>query len=189
MSEITGLLRAVQQGESTALAQLCTALYQDLRQIAHARLQRHERLLLLNTTALVHESYLRLLHAGRLNVTDRTHFLAYAARVMRTIIIDYVRQRLTQRRGGGAQQVTLPTDIAAQRPSQEEVILQVNEALEALAKVDERLVRVVDMRYFVGMSEQEIAEALGVTERTVRRDWQKARLLLSAALHEPAPTA
>lgn len=185
MSELTELLHAVRQGESAAVDRLCTLLYEDLHQIAHARLQRHERMLLLNTTALVHESYLRLLHAGDLHVTDRTHFLAYAARVMRTIIVDFVRQRLAQRRGGGAPHVPLQTDLAESGPTREETVLRVNEALEALVQVDERLVRVVEMRYFAGMSEQEIATALGVTERTVRRDWQKARLLLLAALQEP----
>jgi RNA polymerase sigma factor (TIGR02999 family) len=189
MSELTGLLHAARQGESVAVARLCTLLYQDLHQIAHARLQRHERMLLLNTTALVHESYLRLLHAGHLNVTDRSHFLAYAARVMRAIIIDFVRQRLAHRRGGGAQHVPLQTDIAEVVPSREEIVLRINEALEALAKVDARLVRVVEMRYFAGVSEQDIAAALGVTERTVRRDWQKARLLLRAALQEPGAAA
>ena len=189
MSELTGLLQAARQGESAAIAQLCALLYQDLHQIAHARLQRHERMLLLNTTALVHESYLRLLHAGHLNVTDRAHFLAYAARVMRAIIVDVVRQRLAHRRGGGARHVTLQTDIAAAVPTREETVMRVNEALDALAQVDERLVRVVEMRYFAGVSEQDIAAALGVTERTVRRDWQKARLLLFAALQEPASAA
>jgi RNA polymerase sigma factor (TIGR02999 family) len=185
MSELTRLLHAARQGERAAIAQLFALLYQELHQIAHARLQRHERMILLNTTALVHESYLRLLHAGHLNVTDRSHFLAYAARVMRTIIVDFVRQRLAHRRGGGAQQVPLQTDIAKVVPTREETVLQVNEALEALAKVDERLVRVVEMRYFAGVSEQDIAVALGVTERTVRRDWQKARLLLLTTLQEP----
>ena len=189
MSELTGLLHAARQGESTAIAQLCALLYQELHQIAHARLQRHERMLLLNTTALVHESYLRLLHAGHLNVTDRSHFLAYAARVMRAIIVDLVRQRLAHRRGGDAKHVPLQTDIAEVVPTREETVLQVNEALDALAKVDERLVRVVEMRYFAGVSEQDIAAALGVTERTVRRDWQKARLLLLTALQEPEAAA
>src|SRR5262249_30770961 len=117
MSELTGLLHAVQQGESAAIAQLYALLYQDLHQIAHARLQRHERTLLLNTTVLVHESYLRLLHAGHLNITDRSHFLAYAARVMRTIIVDFVRQRLAHQRGGGAMHVPLQTDIAEAVPT------------------------------------------------------------------------
>jgi RNA polymerase sigma factor (TIGR02999 family) len=189
MSELTELLHAARQGESAAVAQLCTLLYQDLHQIAHARLRRHERMLLLNTTALVHESYLRLLQARHLDVMDRSHFLAYAARVMRTIIVDFVRHRLAHRRGGGARQVTLQTDIAEVVPTREETVLQVNEALEALAKVDERLVRVVEMRYFAGVSEQDIAAALGVTERTVRRDWQKARLLLLTVLQEPESTA
>jgi RNA polymerase sigma factor (TIGR02999 family) len=185
MSALTELFHAARQGERAAIAQLCALLYQDLHQIAHARLRHHERMLHLNTTVLVHEAYLRLLHAGHLNVTDRAHFLAYAARVMRAIIVDIVRQRLAHRRGGGARHVPLQTDVAAAVPTREETVLRVNEALDALAKVDERLVQVVEMRYFAGMSEQEIAAALGVTERTVRRDWQKARLLLLTALQEP----
>jgi len=189
MRELAGLLHAARQGDRAAIDQLCALLYQDLHQIAHARLQRHERMLLLNTTVLVHESYLRLLHAGHLNVTDRSHFLAYAARVMRAIIVDFVRQRLAHRRGGGAQHVPLQTDVAASVPTPEETVLRVHEALEALAKVDERLVRVVEMRYFAGVSEQDIAAALGVTERTVRRDWQKARLLLLTAFQEPGSAA
>src|SRR5262249_42506536 len=97
----------------------------------------------------------------------------------------FVRQRLAHRRGGGAMHVPLQTDIAEVVPTREETVLQINEALEALAKVDERLARVVGMRYFAGVSEQDIAAVLGVTERTVRRDWQKARLLLLTALQEP----
>ena len=189
MSERTELLQRAKQGEGAAIDQLCALLYRELHQIAHARLQRHEAISLLNTTALVHESYVRLLQVGRLNVTDQSHFLAYAARVMRSIIVDFVRQRLAHRRGGGAMHVLLPTDIAASEPSREETVMQINEALDTLAKVDERLVRVVEMRYFAGMSEQDIATALGVTERTVRRDWQKARLLLCAALQEPGAAA
>jgi RNA polymerase sigma factor (TIGR02999 family) len=189
MSELEGLLHAARQGEDAAIDQLCTLLYQELRQIAHARLQRHERMLLLNTTALVHEAYLRLLQTRYLDVTDQSHFLAYAACVMRSIIVDFVRQRLAHRRGGGAMHVILQTDIAESVPVREETIMRVNEALGILAKVDERLVRVVEMRYFAGMSEQDIATALGVTERTVRRDWQKARLLLCTALQEPRSAA
>lgn len=189
MSELAGLLHAARQGEGAAVDQLCALLYQELHQIAHARLQRHKRMLLLNTTALVHESYLRLLQVGHLNVTDRSHFLAYAARVMRSIIVDFVRQRLAYRRGGSAMHVILQTDIAESVSSREETVIRINEALDSLAKVDERLVRVVEMRYFAGMSEQDIATVLGVTERTVRRAWQKARLLLFTALQEPEPAA
>jgi RNA polymerase sigma factor (TIGR02999 family) len=132
MSELTRLFHAARQGESAAIAQLYALLYQELRQVAHARLQRHERMLLLNTTALVHESYLRLLHTGHLNVTDRAHFLAYAAHVMRAIIVDFVRRRLAHRRGSGAPHVPLQTDIAAAVSTREETVLQVNAALDAL---------------------------------------------------------
>ena len=138
----------------------------------------------LDTTALLHESYLRLQNTGSLNVTGRAHFLAYASRTMRSIIVDFARRRLAERRGGGVADVTLNTDIAQAATSgeNEREIVRVHDALEELAQVDERLVRVVEMRYFGGMSEAEIAEALGVTDRTIRRDWEKARLMLAVAL-------
>jgi RNA polymerase sigma factor (TIGR02999 family) len=141
-------------------------MYQDLRRLAHARLQRNEPITLLDTTSLVHETFLRVLKSRRIAVSERPRFLAYAAQVMRSIIVDFVRQRHAERRGGGDARV--PLDSAA-------------EAVPS-AKVDERLVKLVEMRYFGGFTEEDIALALGVNERTVRREWQKARLLLSLAL-------
>src|SRR5450432_3734311 len=141
---------------SEATQELFSLLYNDLRRLAHARLQRNEPLTLLDTTSLVHETFLRVLKSGRVEVSERPRFLAYAAQVMRSVIVDFVRQRHAERRGG--------------------------EDLDELAKVDQRLVKIVEMRYFGGFTEEDIALALGVNERTVRRDWQKARLLLSLAL-------
>lgn len=162
------------------------SLYGDLRRLAHQRLLRNETITLLNTTALVHESYLKFLAAGRLNITERAEFLGYAARVMRSVIVDCVRRRRAERRGGDEQRVTLDTEPAASgllsgRDSEDEII-DVDTALNQLAKVDGRMVRVVEMRYFAGLDDDEIAATLGVTDRTVRRDWEKARLLLSVAL-------
>jgi RNA polymerase sigma factor (TIGR02999 family) len=137
---------------------------------------------MLDTTALVHEAYLKFEQAARLTPGDRSHFLAYAARVMRSIIVDAARAGRSQRRGGDAVQVTLDTDVAEAAAAGEEQILDVDGALQRLAQVDERLARVVEMRYFGGMTEVEIGEALGITERTVRRDWEKARLLLADEL-------
>jgi RNA polymerase sigma factor (TIGR02999 family) len=134
----------------------------------------------------VHESYLRLLDAGEVAIEHRAHFLGYAARVMRSVVVDYARKRSAQRRGGSEMRVCLDTGVIEAGPRRElggELeILRVHDALEELRRIDERLARVVEMRYFAGMKEQDIAQALGVTERTVRRDWEKARLILAAVL-------
>jgi RNA polymerase sigma factor (TIGR02999 family) len=162
--------------------ELFSTLYEELRQLARKRLHRAEKITLLDTTALVHESYLRFLKAGRVEVGDRTRFLAYAARVMRSVIVDFVRKRRAARRGGETSVVTYdPSKIDAINQAEEEII-RVNDALDELAKANARLVKVVEMRYFAGLDEQEISVALGVTDRTVRREWEKARLLLSVAL-------
>jgi RNA polymerase sigma factor (TIGR02999 family) len=161
--------------------EIFSQLYPDLHRLAHARLQRNEPLTLLDTTSLVHETYLRVLKASQVDVSEAPRFMAYAAQVMRSIIVDVVRQRHAGRRGGDDPRA--PIDAAAEAiPSTDQEVLRVSEALDELAKVDERLVRLVEMRYFGGFTEEEIGLALGLTERTVRRDWQKARLLLSLAL-------
>jgi len=178
---MTTLMAAARRGESEALGTLFAELYPELRRLAHARLKHHRAPTLLDTTSLVHESYLRFLRAGQVQVSDRAHFLAYAARVMRSVVVDFARESAAQRRGGQDVHIALDTD-AARVPAGEVEILRVHEALEELATISERLVRVVEMRYFAGMSEAEIGEALGLTERTVRRDWEKARMMLAAAL-------
>src|SRR5215471_16892842 len=119
---------------------------------------------------------------GALSIENRAHFLAYASSVMRSIIVDFARQRLSQRRGGGAVELPLDTETGEQTPSPEADVVRVHDALGELAAADERLVRLVEMRYFGGLTEEEIAEAMGVSSRTVQRDWEKARLLLSIAL-------
>lgn len=182
MNELNALFAAARAGDSDALSGLLAALYDDLHQLARSRLKRSEPITVLDTTALVHESYLRLMQSGALNLNDRGHFLRYAARTMRSIIVDLVRQRRSERHGGKALHVTLNTDIAENAHASEEEIIRVSDALDELAQSDERLVQVVEMRYFAGLTEEEIASSLEVNERTVRRDWQKARLLLMAAL-------
>ena len=166
---------------ASAPADEFTLLYGELRAMAHARLRRSQHITLLNTTGLVHETWLRLQKSRPAETADRGRFLGYAARVMRSIIVDFLRQRNAERRGGG-RVVTLDTGIAARSPAAEDEILRVDQALRELAKVDERLVRLVEMRYFAGLEEADIAASLGVSCRTVRREWQKARLLLSLAL-------
>ena len=161
------------------------AAYPELKKIARARLHAAGHGAPgLNTTALVHESFLRLAdRVDALHFDSRGHFYAYAARVMRSVIVDLVREQAADRRGGGALPVTLDTVAAAglAGPDDSEA-LRVDQALTALATVEPRLAQVVEMRYFAGMTDDEIARVLGLTDRTVRRDWDKARLLLRTML-------
>ena len=182
MPELTMLLAAARQGDQDASGQVFSLLYDDLRRLARSRLRQHQTMTMLDTTSLVHESYLKLVGSASLPIEDRHHFFAYAARVMRSVIVDYARARQTERRGGDAEQVVLDTALGEQLAAPETDVLRVHDALEVLAQADARLAQVVEMRYFGGLTEPEIAEALGVSERTVRRDWDKARLLLVAAL-------
>ncbi|MEP7275887.1 MAG: ECF-type sigma factor, partial [Betaproteobacteria bacterium] len=157
-------------------------LYQELRRIARAKLRQHQTMTLLDTTSLLHESYLKLVGADSLPVEDRHHFFAYAARVMRSVIVDFARARQAERRGGDADHLVLDTALSEKIAAPETDVLRVHEALEVLAQADERLAQIVEMRYFGGLSETEIADTLGLSERTVRRSWEKARLLLFAVL-------
>jgi len=178
---ITQLIDRANQGDAVALNEIFAKLYPELRSIARARLRRNAALTLLETTGLLHESYLRLVKLGQLNVTSRAHFLGYAAQTMRSIIVDFARQRMAERHGGGKNKAELDTEMPDERHGEEEVI-RVHDALADLAKADERLARVVEMRYFGGLTEDEVAETMGVSARTVRRDWEKARLMLAVAL-------
>jgi RNA polymerase sigma factor (TIGR02999 family) len=182
VGELTKLLEAVRNGQPGAVDQLVALCYRELRQLAHQRLRRTGANTVLDTTSLVHECYLRLVKVGEVDSVSRSHFLAYAAKVMRSIVVDFARERLTQRRGGDDRHVTLGTDVPDVATASEEQLVRVDEALRELAQLDERLVKVVEMKYFAGLTWEEIAAVLGITERTVRRDWQKARLLLHAEL-------
>lgn len=165
-----------------ALGEYLPLFYAELRRLARARLAAGGHYTLLDTTALVHESFLRLQRAHNVVVNGSEHFLAYAASTMRSVVVDYVRQRKAERRGGGAARVSLETSDAAHLGESDDEILEVHDALEVLAKVDARLVQVVEMRYFGGLTDIEIGQALGVTDRTVRRDWDRARMLLAGLL-------
>jgi RNA polymerase sigma factor (TIGR02999 family) len=156
--------------------------YQELRRLARARLRGGGRNAVLDTTALVHETYLKLQRGAAVAFPDRPRFLVYAGRAMRSIIVDLVRQRQTDRHGGEYAHVTLTGDVIDAVPATEEHILRVHEALDEMAKVDPRMAHVVEMRYFGGLTDAEIGLALGVTDRTVRRDWEQARLFLAEAL-------
>jgi RNA polymerase sigma factor (TIGR02999 family) len=182
MSEITTLLHAAVGGDRLAADRAFGLLYDDLRRLARSRLRREgAELTLLDTSVLVHESYLRL-QGGAAVFPDRNHFMAYAAKVMRAIVIDAVRARRAERRGGGAERITLDSGAVASLAVHDEEVLRVHEALDDLAATEPRLAQVVELRYFGGLSEAEIAASLEVTERTVQRDWKKARLFLSVAL-------
>ena len=182
MSQLTELLGRIQAGDTAARDALFAAAYSELHRLAHARLRDGGRNTVLDTTCLVHESYLRFVRAGELRAEDRRAFFAYASQVMRSVIVNSVRERIAQKRGGSARPLTLSTQLGAKVADGEESIMKVHEALEELAKVEPRMAQVVEMRYFGGYSEREMAETLGVTERTVQRDWEKARLILAAAL-------
>ena len=180
--QLASLIARARHGDKDAAGELFSTLYPELRRIARARLRQHKSMTLLDTTALLHESYLKLVGAHSLPVEDRRHFFTYAATVMRSVIVDFARARAAERRGGLVDHVALDTQISSSVPAPETDVLRVHEALEVLAKADARLAHIVELRYFGGLSDAEIAEALGLSERTVRRDWEKARLLLSAAL-------
>ena len=182
MGSLTELIQEVSAGDLAARDKLFAAAYSELRKLARSRLRDGGRNTFLETTALVHESYLRFLKVGELRIEDRSAFFGYASKVMRSVIVDAVRERRAQRRGGDMSELTLDTEASAALPSGEVEVLHVHEALLALEQAEPRLAQVVEMRYFGGYSEVEIAEVLGVTERTVRRDWDKARLLLMNAL-------
>jgi RNA polymerase sigma factor (TIGR02999 family) len=161
---------------------LFPALYNELRRLARSRLAGGGRHTMLDTSVLVHEAFLRMQRDGGVAVNDRDHFMAYAATTMRSIVIDFVRRRNADRRGGGAEHVTLDTMAPGMQGASDDEILSVHDALGTLEKVDARLVRVVEMRYFAGLTDVEIGAALGITDRTVRRDWERARLLLAGML-------
>jgi RNA polymerase sigma factor (TIGR02999 family) len=180
--DLTDLVARAQQGDRQAVDSLFAATYQDLRKLARARLRNGGRDAVLDTTSLVHESYLRLLDVGQLRLRDRLHFLNYASHAMRSVIVDLIRKRQADRHGGDAVHVTLTGELANGMVSGEREILRIHRALEELASLDDRLAQTVEMRYFGGMTEAEIAEVLGITDRTIRRDLAKARLLLRAAL-------
>lgn len=169
--------------EGPAAAEIWSKAYEELRQLARARLRRSGRHSLLDTTGLVHEVYMRLAAVGPLQLEHRGQFFAYSARTMRTIIINLVREADAARRGGGQLQITLSPAICDEVPAVNDP-LKIDEALTELAKVEPRLATVVEMRFFGGFTEAEIAETLGLVERTVRRDWERARVLLRSMLSE-----
>lgn len=168
-------------GRRDTLDRLMPEVYEELRGIARRQLARREDGGTLSTTGLVHEAYLKLADQSRIAWRDRSHFFALASVAMRHVLVDRARSRMTQKREGAMHRITLDNELIA-APDQPEAMLQLNDAIERLAIIAPRLARVVDCRFFGGMTDDDIAEALEVTPRTVQRDWAKARMLLRRAL-------
>lgn len=179
--ELTKLLQQAQAGDVQAREALFAAAYPGLEQLARARLRDGGRNTLLDTRSLVHESFLRYVQSGDLRAEDRRAFYAYASQVMRSVIVNSARDRSRLKRGAGQRPVTLNTQ-AEQVAGDEDDVLRVHEALETLELADGRLAELVQLRYFGGYTEEEVAETLGVTVRTVQRQWLKARIMLQAAM-------
>lgn len=177
--EVTRLLQAAREGEKDALDRIVPLVYDELRELAGQQLRRERAGHTLHATALVHEAYVKLAGSGGVDASDRAHFLAIAARVMRQVLVDHARRRNAEKRGGGWEQTTLSDGDKAVDFRPEEIL-----ALDrALDELDERQRQVVECRFFGGMEEREVAAALGVTDRTVRRDWVKARAWLYRSLY------
>jgi RNA polymerase sigma factor (TIGR02999 family) len=182
MAEVTELLKRIRHNDPAALDELVTLVYPELHRMARNRLAQNDTITLLDATSMLNEAYLRLQSTGRIDAQSRPQFFVYAAQVLRSVMVDFARKRRAERRGGGNANVTLADDLAGDIGGTDEDIERVNDALDDLAESDPRLRQVVELRYFGGFNDQEIAEALGVTDRTVRRDWERAKLLLFVAL-------
>lgn len=180
MGEITELLHAARNGDAPALDQVFAKVYPTLRALAGSRLRATGGESTLSPTALVHETYLKLIGAAHLDLTDRHHFFAFAARAMRQISIDHARARVSQRRGGGAVGVDL--DAVEPMAQSEHDLLDVDAALDRLDAIDGDLRELVEMRVFAGLTLEQLAESSGRSLRTVNRDWQRARALLMAQM-------
>ena len=183
-SDITIWLDSARNGDRAALDRVLATLYQELHTMARRQLSGQHGYTL-DATALVHESYLKLIGStGTAKFEDRAHFFAYAASSMRSVVVDYARSRLARTRGGDLKRVAdIPEEVEGNLKLDVD-LLALNSALDQLADADERLAKVVELRYFAGLSELEIAELLQRSERSIRRDWQKARLFLLSTMQD-----
>jgi RNA polymerase sigma factor (TIGR02999 family) len=179
--DITELLKAHAAGDADALHDLLPRVYDELRRMAHRRMQEERAGHTFSTTALVHEAYLELVDLDRIDWKDRTHFFALAARVMRNVLVDYAVKRNAKKRGGDQDHVPLRDEDAAEELHLDDV-LSVHQALQRLAEIDERQARVVECRFFGGLTIDETAEALNISPATVGRDWRVARAWLNREL-------
>ncbi len=177
----TDLVLQLSNNDRATVDELLPLVYGELRRLAQRYMQRERPDHTLTTTALVHEAYLRLVDQTRVQWQDRNHFLGVAAIAMRRILVDHARRRNVQRRGGGQQRVSL-SDLSVAQDDSADVLLALDDAMVRLAELSPRLVRVVECRYFLGLTEEETAAALQIASRTVRRDWIKAKGWLATAL-------
>jgi RNA polymerase sigma factor (TIGR02999 family) len=177
---LTEFLNRFAEGDSTAEAELVPYLYGELRKMAGAQFRKERPGHTLQPTALVHEVYLRVV-GRKTKWQGRAHFFGVAAQVMRSVLVDYARQRSSQKRWGNQAAVSLD-DVSVVGEDKCELVLQVDEALEKLALIDSRQAKIVEMRYFAGMTEEEIGLLLGISARTVKRDWTMAKAWLAGAL-------
>ena len=178
---VTRVLVSAASGDRSAADELWQLTYEELHRIAERHLMRERRDHTLSATALVHEAYVKLIDQSRVEWKDRGHFFAVASQACRRILVDYARKRHAQKRGGVAVRVTLEDGVGSVEEQTEE-ILALHEALERLNAMSPRLAKLVELRYFGGLSEEETAEAMGVSDRTVRRDWKKAKAWLYGEL-------
>ncbi len=181
MDDTTQLLINARGGESSAVEALLEHVYDELRRLARAQLRRQSASTL-KTTELVHEAYLKLFDERRLAAEDRVHFLSLAARAMRQILVDHFRRRKAQKRGGEFLFETLEEGKIRLPDSGGETLLLVDEALDRLSQRSDRLGKVVELKFFGGMKETEIAEALGLSVRTISNDWRRAKIWLAREL-------
>lgn len=186
--ELTRLLRAVENEDRAAFDQLFEAVYQQFRVIARQRMRGAVGEMTINTTGLVHESYLRLIDGNALSYSSSQHFFATASRVMRNIIVDHARARLSAKRGAGVRPVSLDNHQIA-IADQAEQLFEIDRQLSRLEASDERLARLIEMRFFGGLTEPESAAALGISVSTVQRDWARAKawFQLHCAPAKPSP--
>lgn len=175
---LTSLLIEWQEGDPTALDRLTPLVYDELRRIAHRYVRRERNGHTLETTALVNEAYVRLAGSKNIAWENRSHFFAATAQVMRHVLIDHARKRLYAKRGGDIQHVPLDEAVSQMTSQRADELMVLNEALDELAKLDPRKARVVEMRYFAGLSLEETAEVLNISLMTVRRDWRAAKAWL-----------
>lgn len=184
--EITALLLAWRDGDERALEALTASVYAELRRLAHRHMRGERRGHPLQTTALVHEAYLRLIDSSRVQWQNRAHFFAVAAQLMRRVLVDLARRRGRQKRGAGVIETVLGDETPSPAGLRTDVVA-VDEALERFAKLDPRAARVVELRYFGGLTVEETAEVMGMSPETVMRDWKVAKLWLARALGPVAP--
>jgi RNA polymerase sigma factor (TIGR02999 family) len=185
-SEVTELLTSLQAGDRSALERLAPLLYEELRGLAGSMFRRERAEHTMQPTALVHEAYVRLVHANFPAFNDRAHFMAVAARVMRQVLVDYSRARLAAKRGGGGVKVEWNDEVHGGSANADMDVMALHQALDELTELDARKAKIIEMRYFGGLTGEEIAEVLAISTTTVSRDLRMAEAWLARSIRPPA---